>query len=66
MTSQEESVEQHLAAIAAAWRSMQRLGERIAAVKRAGLSWRAIASRTGVPVTTARRWAKPHLEERPR
>lgn len=61
MISQEESVEKQLAAIAAAWRSAQRLGERIATVKRSGLSWRAIASRTGIPMTSLRRWAQPFL-----
>lgn len=30
-----------------------------AALRAAGLSWRSIQARTGVPVRTARRWAEP-------
>lgn len=54
-------MDQFLRGIADDWQSTQDLGERLAKAKQAGASWRVLAYRTGIPMTTVRRWAAPFL-----
>ena len=42
--SSEKTMDQQSRAIAATWRTARRLGERLATMKRARVSWRAIAA----------------------
>jgi hypothetical protein len=58
-------VDQLLCGIADDWRSTRDIGERLAKAKAAGASWRLLAYRTGIPMTTVRRWAAPHLGHEP-
>jgi hypothetical protein len=58
-------VDQLLRGIADDWRSTRDIGERLAKAKAAGASWRLLAYRTGIPMTTVRRWAAPHLDHEP-
>lgn len=61
MTKQRDALDRLLKSIAKDWRGYQRLGQRLALAKTAGVPWRTIASRTGIPMTNARRWAQPYL-----
>lgn len=54
-------MDQLLRGIAVDWAKTQSIGIRIAKAKQAGASWRHIAQRTGIPVTTVRRWAAPFI-----
>jgi hypothetical protein len=58
-------MDQLLLGIADDWQSIQDVGERLARAKRAGASWRVLAYRTGIPMTTVRRWAAPFLLHQP-
>lgn len=58
------ALDQFLRGIADDWESTQDLGERLAKAKQAGASWRLLAYRTGIPMTTVRRWAGPFLPQR--
>jgi hypothetical protein len=58
-------VDQLLRGIADDWHSTRDIGERLAKAKTAGASWRLLAYRTGIPITTVRRWAAPHLDHEP-
>lgn len=67
MSDSEESVEQRLQSLREDWETITRikggLGRRVASVKRDGVSWRRIHAETTIPMTDARRWAKPHLSD---
>jgi hypothetical protein len=58
-------MDQLLRGIADDLRSTRDIGERLAKAKAAGASWRLLAYRTGIPMTTVRRWAAPFLGHDP-
>lgn len=54
-------MDQLLAGIADDLSSTRDIGQRLAKAKASGASWRLLAYRTGIPMTTVRRWAAPFL-----
>lgn len=58
-------MDQLLKGVADDWRATRDIGARLAKAKRAGVSWRVLAYRTGIPMTTVRRRAAPFLTDPP-